>query len=510
MIEGEEKALVDPVLLMSIYNEPIRSGRISLYKWQIETMLEFAKPPPEGKVRRLAVRANNGSGKSQYIIAPCSTWLAMRFKRSRSVITSSSGTQLDRQTGSAITHICEQVNKTWKEPRWKINYRFYTYVPTGSTIELYATDDPGLAEGYHPHLEGIEFAMFCDEGKSIPQPIYAAIERCNGMTRRIDVSSPGGPTGHFYEVCQDDAWWQRKVTYMDCPHIKEDEVQEALKRSGGINSPWFKSAYLAEFSSTDESVVIGFHRLQQHFKALPKFMEFGEPFAGVDYSASAGGDENVIAVFLGNKHIGLETFRFDDTTKSAEHIYNILTNKYKVKAENVCVDDCGVGKAMTDMLYARGYNVNRILNQSKPIRKDMFANRGAEIWFHFGAILDDIILLDDDVLKSQLSNRYYKQQESSGKLLLESKKEARLKGHVSPDRADACVLAFATKPNPYLGTLLSDASVKSQVDKPKLTQEDIVQIMERRKFGLDETHEEPQLVYGSLNALLSHATYSDN
>jgi hypothetical protein len=480
MIEGEMTALVDPVMLLSLYSEPIRSKKLSL-----------------------VVRANNGSGKSQYLIAPCSTWLSMRFKLARSVITSSSGTQLDRQTGSAITHICQQVNKFWKQDLWKINYRFYTYLPTGSTIELYATDDPGLAEGYHPHLGGEEFAMFCDEGKNIPKGIYDAIERCNGMTRRLDVSSPGAPSGHFYEVCLDDGWWQRKVTYHDCPHIKEDEVREALKRSGGENSPWFKSAYLAEFSSTDESVVIAHHRVYNHFKNLPPYKEFGEPFAGVDYSASAGGDENVISVFLGNKQIGMEVFRFDDTTKSVEHIHKLLTLKYKVKAENVNVDDGGVGKAMTDQLWKLGYNVNRTLNQSKAIRTDMYANRGAELWFHFASIMDDIILLDSDTLRSQLSNRFYRQQAATGKLLLESKKEAKAKGHPSPDRADSVILAFARKPNPYLATLLEDPNNVVKEKRAALpTNDELIEIMNQRRFG-QLNNSEPSLSYGSLNATLS-------
>jgi hypothetical protein len=52
----------------------------------------------------------------------------------------------------------------------------------------------------------------------------------------------------------------------------------------------------------------------------------------------------------------------------------------------------------------------------------------------------EVILLEDSRLKDQLAQRYYKQG-ASGKIVLESKREAKAAGRPSPDRADAAVMA---------------------------------------------------------------------
>ena len=92
----------------------------------------------KNRVKRMALVANNGSGKSALVLAPCSVWTAMRYQRARVVITSASGTQLDRQTGRSVEGLCESVNATHKQEIWEIKYRNYTFLPTRSTIEMYS------------------------------------------------------------------------------------------------------------------------------------------------------------------------------------------------------------------------------------------------------------------------------------------------------------------------------------------------------------------------------------
>lgn len=486
----------DPVYLLSLYNEEIREGKKTLHKWQIEALLQFAERPPVGRVRRQVIVANNGSGKSQFLIAPCAAWLAMAFVRSRSVITSSSGTQLDRQTGAALDHICQQVNKLHGQDLWQINYRFYTFKPTGATIELYATDNPALAEGYHPHLGGEEFAMFVDEGKTVSEDIYRAIERCNGMTRRMDVSSPGAPSGHLYTVFNGGFWLSRKVTYHDCPHIKQDEVDEALRSCGsqGVNHPWFRSAYLAEFTSQDEQVVIGYDLLNRQLDRVRRkeisSLTFGEKFAGLDISMSTGGDESVLSVWHGNVQLALECARLSDPMNWIIDMFA----KHSLVASNVYVDDGGIGKGITNELWRRGFEVNRLLFGASPIGdKSRFGNRATEMWFNFAEILPDIVLIDDEVQTRQLANRYYNQGGVNEKLTLESKKEAKSKGHPSPDRGDATVIAFANKRYPYVAN--KECYVGSgEKPRERLTLEQLIAEHEKQKFGFADDRREIQPV----------------
>jgi hypothetical protein len=66
------------------------------------------------------------------------------------------------------------------------------------------------------------------------------------------------------------------------------------------------------------------------------------------------------------------------------------------------------------------------------------------MWFNFKRFVEEfqVLLRYDKTSENQLSSRYYKLQPVSGKIILESKEEARRKGHPSPDRADAKVLAW--------------------------------------------------------------------
>ncbi len=120
-------------------------------------------------------------------------------------------------------------------------------------------------------------------------------------------------------------------------------------------------------------------------------------------------------------------------------------------AVELIADDGGLGHAIIDRLVTKGWRITRVLNQSRAINNTQFGNRGAEMWFNVARLVEEKVLhlelntndVDDRKLYEQLCFRYYKKNETSGKVTLESKEEARSNGHTSPDRADALVLAFS-------------------------------------------------------------------
>lgn len=478
----------DPVHLLSVYDEGIREGKFKLHPWQIKTMLEFAKPtkvmiennpvlyrhltpPREKTIHRLSVRANNGSGKSQYTIAPCAIWLAMTQYRSRCVITSSSGVQLDRQTGRALKDLCIAINEFHGEMIWKINYREITFLPTKSTIELFATDDEGRAEGYHPHWPNGCLAIFVDEAKSVSEKIFQALVRCNGTSHRLDVSSPGQASGHFYEVCGENEcapgvfhqvgkWRSIRVTYRECPHISLDEIEEAKERFGET-SALFRSTAEALFTNIHDTVIIPEFSYNKCVNAGVVEVLFCDDYAGVDLSG--GGDENVWSRWQGNAERDLDPFRFDDTTDTTEYL-KAKIGGCNINPANVNVDDGHVGKAIIDNLWKAGYNVNRVRMKAKASDSDTFASIGVELYYKVRRYIElqQIIFLPDELRKKQLTNRFYLIQQSSGKLILEPKEIARVKGRKSPDRADATVLAFTQHDVPLFRSRLAP-----KVEKPK-------------------------------------------
>lgn len=416
------------------------------------------------RVKRLALVANNGSGKSALVLAPCKVWLAMTHHRARCVITSASGTQLDRQTGRSVAQLCEEVNAFYGERLWTIKYREYTFEPLRSTIEMYATDEAGKAEGYHPHhdSESQMFSMGCDEGKSISDVLFEPISRCNGMSHWVLVSSPGPPRGFFYNAVTSTRWDTTKVTAYDCPHIRQDEI-EGAKEAYGEYSPFFRSAYLAEFTSVDEQVIIPYELIFKQIKEPPAVWDDGICRAGLDLSA--GGDENVLSVWRGNKQVGLESFRFTDTVATRLHLQNLFrkyADSFGLKQEQVFADDGHVGRAIISELAANGWKINPVRFGSTAYNNVAYANRGTELWWNFSRILPHLVIMNDRTQTNQLSSRYYKQQDRNSKICLESKREAKANGHHSPDRADATVLAFARCGPDYFNKI--DATPHREID----------------------------------------------
>lgn len=446
-----------PLEVLCLYDEDVLAGRIQVHPWQSELLTYLGKPKAlEDRAVQAMLLAANGSGKSQMIIAPFAVWMALRFTESLTIVTTSSGQQLDTQDLRYITRMARKVNALHKEQFgmdvFDCQYRKFRSPITESFIDMFATDEAGKAEGRHPLKYDGEFSIIVDEAKTVDDKIFEALERCSGFTRRLDVSSPGKSSGYFYTTWNLDQGgdvYKRKVTAFECPHIKEYEIQQKIAKYG-LHDPLIRSSIFAEFSSTDEQVVIPRELLSKNTKLCDKQVFFGPLRAGLDLAS--GGDETVLSVWRGNVEVGLHTVRNKDTSTVCNKIIEFIQSyKGQLKPENIYADDGGIGRSMLDNLREKGYKINRILNQSRPYDSTRYANKGTELWFSFKRFVEEfqVYLNKDDrgntdnLLFSQLSNRYYTIQQASNKIILESKEKARKQGHPSPDRADAVILAWA-------------------------------------------------------------------
>lgn len=464
----------DPVELLLLLDEDILKGDTQLHPWQIQFMIDFADPRhTKESPFQAVVQACNSSGKDKFIIAACAVWICMRYREVSAPITSSSGNQLDVQTSAHIDRLCRKANVRFG-PLWKMNYRYYEFLhvseqgePQPSVMQLFATDEAGKAEGYHPIAKGKKMAIFTSETKSIPSDITEALERCTGFTHRVDASSPGAAAGYFYDTCSSALPRNEiadikalssvqtilyKVTAYDCPHITPSEIARIeSKLPGGKNNPVFRSSVLAEFGSTDEMVVIPSNLVWRAVEDLPKRKE---PFnikwipaehneGGLDLSD--GGAETVLAVRNGNKLIGLEGFRFEDTEDTIDYLEELF-RKWNLTHKEAFVrgDYCGMGGPMLRALKRRKWsNVRFVDSRNRAAEPKTYANRGTELFFNMRELLSNrqIILFYDKVLIAQLCTRYYKLREGTIHQLL-SKVEQKAKGFPSPDRADGINLCF--------------------------------------------------------------------
>lgn len=429
----------DPHEMLLVCDDALLEGHVTLHPWQSTILQEFAAPSTDDNPYRAVVRAANGSGKDNFIVAPCAVWLSLRYENALSIVTSASGNQLDRQTDKYIKQLTTAQNKLFGANVWKQNYRRYENTVNGSAIELFVTDEAGRAEGWHPPVPGGQMAILVSEAKSIPDEIFTALARCTGFTKRIDVSSPGLPSGHFYNSCVGGKWKQHHITAFDCPHLSKDYIDD-IRDMYGEESTLYRSMVLADFGGLEEQVVINFSAIANADKYDIEHIEESYNIAGLDLSL--GDDEQVVVVRNGNKVIGLEAFRYKDTNRLLEKLGEVFY-KYDLDNDNSIIygDAGGLGKPILDQLKRDGWPITYVLNQAAPYNKLAYLNRGIELWYSVKNHIEnlEIIIPQDTTLRRQLASRRYIETPNN-KLQLESKRVA--KGP-SPDRADAFVLAFA-------------------------------------------------------------------
>lgn len=444
-----------PVDLLVHYDPDFLNEIYSLYPWQIEILMEFSlgkwHRDNNKDIIRMAVAAANGSGKSQFVLAPAIAWMAVAFENSLSYITSSSASQLDTQTERFLDGLALKMNVAHEKeyggmPVWKIVKRKKQFLPNDSYIDLFATDEPNKAEGKHPLNPVGEFAIFLDEGKSVEEDIYHAIERCTGSTRRLDVSSTGQCQGHFFNVMTKPelGWWTRKITYKQCPHISDHEYnQQVLKY--GPNDPLIKSIFFSEFSDIGTTLVCRRETLNECERKFNQPVLFTKRRAGLDLSG--GGDEICLSIWEGNVMIAQEYGRFYDTAQGVREIIH-WCESWKLEANQVWVEYDGFNKPMVGNLRDRGWDFNTVLANSSAIDKARYGNKMTELWFKVKRYIEEgvIKIIPDEVLRNQISNRYYRRKLNSDQIILEPKVEAKAKGRPSPDRADAMMYAWTICP----------------------------------------------------------------
>ena len=444
--EYEVLEFPSPAVLMSFYNRDIAEGHICLHKWQVEELEKIgAATPTSQHPYKTCLCANNGSGKDSIIIASFACWFALTKKRARAIVTSASGTQLTAQTENPLRELCQMVNNFHGVEIFRIRQRYIKCMLSGSEIRLFATDEKGRAEGYHPIVPGAAMAIVVSEGKTVTDDIHNALRRCTGFNYWLEVSTPGEPKGFFYRAFT--TWTNTcRVTTYECPHLSMDELEED-KREWGEHSALFRSKHLALFTTLGGTTVIPVELVSALLKKdKESFTSFNDWPTRVGIDLAAGGDENVICFTKGASIIKEVCFREVDTTITADRInHELIQAGISKSSSTIYADDGGVGHGTIDQLCRMGWDINRVLNQWAAINKKQFGNRGAENWYRCKRILEeslfDISKLSTKTIE-QLSSRHYKQQLTGGRIFLQPKKEAIAEGLPSPDRADAFILSL--------------------------------------------------------------------
>lgn len=444
-----------PLSPLYLFEDPLELAQILMpemrfHNWQDNIAQELAQAKAtQYNPYKLCLVACNGSGKDAFVIAPFVTWFLLTRRNGLVVITSSSGTQLTAQTETYIARMCTAFNAFSQREVFKVNKRFIRCLETGSECRMFATDEAGKAEGYHPLEPGAEMAIIANEAKSIPDEIFEALSRCTGYNYWLEVSTPGEPQGQFYASytqAKELGYKTKHVTSYECPHKDYKEIERDKIRYGE-HSPLFRSKHLALFTQVAGQFVIRLEQLNRCKNKCTTHIGQRWPLrVGIDVALSNGGDETVVAITRGNKRVAQLTLHSDDVTVLVTDIDKFLRSEgVPLTSETIFIDDGGVGRALWPLLRDKGWiNINRVLNQFRAFNTLEFANRGAELWFNASRYIEECLLLlphEDTLFMKQFAARKYSRS-ATGKLKLESKAEMKAEGRASPDRVDAYLLSF--------------------------------------------------------------------
>lgn len=171
---------------------------------------------------------------------------------------------------------------------------------------------------------------------------------------------------------------------------------------------------------------------------------------GVD-PARKGDDRTAIIRRRGRRAYNLETHYNIDTMELAGIIKRMID---KEQPRRVCIDCIGIGAGVVDRLHELGYTdiVIGVNVATRAEEASVYKNCRAELWSRGREwLIQDmpVEIPDSDELQTDLCALGYKY-DSSDKLQIESKDDAKKRGCLSPDTADAFMLTF------YGGEYVSD------------------------------------------------------
>jgi phage terminase large subunit len=376
----------------------------------------------------VALATCNGAGKTSVVLATAILRFLWNFPKGRCPITSGSWLQLRNQLFQGLRAFSSRpVFKGWTFLDSEIQ------TPQGGFAIGFSTDEADRAEGWHSRPDSpVMFVI--DEAKAVHDKIFEAIARCS-VDFKILASSTGAAQGQLYRSFTEErgAWWTLRVPSTMCPHIP-DARREADRKKFGEHSYLYRSMHLAEFVDDANMSIITPALVRANMENSPAFVP-GSRTAFCDFAA--GGDENVIAVRDGNRVFIAAAWRETDTMQAVRQFIAEF-ERLKLTPGAISGDEGGLGTVMCDALRDAGWRINRVNNGAAAERSNVYANRGAEIWFEAKRLIEErkMILPDDPVFFQQATNRRV-EYTANQKLRAESKESMRNRGVASPDRADA-------------------------------------------------------------------------
>ena len=420
------------------------------------------------RVRRIAVRGPRGLGKS-CLASLIILWFAITRDAAgrdwKIVTTAGSWQQLE-------SFLWPEINK-WA---FLLDWEKIGRPPFSSRTELMKTqlrlrhglalagspDKPEKLEG--AHADSVLYVY--DESKIIPAATFDAAEGAfSGAGEGSDleayaiaISTPGEPSGRFYDIHRRapglEDWHTRHVTLEEAVAAGRMtfEWAEQRRKLWGENSALYHNHVLGEFWADDEDAVIPLRWVEAAFERYRDWEKDGKPdpeglkVIGVDV-ARHGTDKTVAAIRQGDVITRIIKWSKADTMETTGRVKGILEAEPGATA---VVDVIGIGAGVYDRLREQKLSADPFHAGRRTTRKDktgqfFFVGNRSAAWWNLREMLEPpwskIALPPDDELAGDLTAMHYKHT-SDGKIAVETKDDVRKRIGRSTDAGDAVMQAF--------------------------------------------------------------------
>jgi LAGLIDADG-like domain len=330
-------------------------------------------------------------------------------------------------------------------------------LPNGAATAV-ASNQPERIEGAHAE----ELLYLLDEAKIIPPATWDSIEGAfsNAGPDTADnayafaMSTPGPPSGRFYEIHQRapgyEDWWTRSIKLEEA--IEAGRISrlwaDQRRLQWGEDSAVYQNRVLGNFHASDEDSVIPLAWLEDAIERWHEWDRAGRPpqggpiWTGVD--VGRGGDESILAARDSHVIVLTGNRRRDTMSQVAE---------LQQREGRAIIDVIGLGAGVYDRMKELNLRPMAYTGSGKSHNRDRsgklgFANTRSAAYWHLRELLDPafqpvLALPPDDLMISDLTTPTW--QVTTGvppKIQVEVKDKVVERLGRSPDRGDAVAMAM--------------------------------------------------------------------
>jgi hypothetical protein len=252
-------------------------------------------------------------------------------------------------------------------------------------------------------------------------------------------SNPRRNQGYFFECFHSKRdFWKSKQIDSRTVEGTDKRIYDQIIEEYGEDSQQAKVEVYGEFPATGDDQFIGQNLVDSAMKR-PKHGDQTAPVViGID-PARGGLDSTVIVVRQGRDLVAIKRYKGEDTMSIVGRVIEAIED---YKPTLTVIDEGGLGYGILDRLNEQRYKVRGVNFGWKSKNPVMWQNKRSEMWGAMRDWLRSASIPNDRQLKDDLTGPM-KKPNSSGSIMLESKKEMRSRGLASPDAADALAVTFA-------------------------------------------------------------------